>query len=183
MSLDAQTEDFSETFAGIEGAATKVEEKHADAEAGLLDFELDIGGLGDEAAASPLALVEDSAGQVGTETIINAIPAVEDFDVNEISFDATVVGEPAAPATGFDMTSINLDLATEPYAEDFGKSLATTDGDGQPADEVSTKLALARAYDEMGDHDQARELLEEVIAEGSGTLADQARQLLGRLRG
>jgi len=183
MSLDAQTEDFSETFAGIEGAATTVEDKRADVEAGLLDFELDIGGLGDEAAASPLALVEDSAGQVGTETIINAIPAVEDFDVNEISFDATVVGEPAAPATGFDMTSINLDLATEPSAEDFGKSLATTDGDGQPADEVSTKLALARAYDEMGDHDQARELLEEVIAEGSGTLADQARQLLGRLRG
>jgi FimV-like protein len=35
----------------------------------------------------------------------------------------------------------------------------------------------------MGDHDQARELLEEVIAEGSGALADQARQLLGRLRG
>ncbi len=183
MSLDAQTEDFSETFAGIEGAATKVEEKHADAEAGLLDFELDIGGLGDEAVASPLALAEDSAGQFGTETIINAIPAVEDFDVNEISFDATVVGEPAAPATGFDMTSINLDLANEPYAEDFDKSLAPTDGDGQPADEVSTKLALARAYDEMGDHDQARELLEEVIAEGSGALADQARQLLGRLRG
>ena len=31
--------------------------------------------------------------------------------------------------------------------------------------------------------DQARELLEEVIAEGSGALADQARQLLGRLSG
>ena len=183
MSLDAQTEDFSETFAGIEDAATKAEEKRADAEAGLLDFELDIGGLGDEAAASPLALVADSAGEAGTETIINAIPAAEDFDVNEISFDATVIEEPAVPTAGFDMTSINLDLAAGAPAEDLDISLAPADGDGQPADEVSTKLALARAYEEMGDHDQARELLEEVIAEGSGDLADQARQLLGRLRG
>jgi pilus assembly protein FimV len=47
---------------------------------------------------------------------------------------------------------------------------------------VATKLALAKAYEEMGDHDQARELLEEVIAEGGeGDLAEQARQILGRL--
>jgi pilus assembly protein FimV len=183
MGIDAQTEDFSEPFAGIEDAATKVEEKRADAEAGLLDFELDIGGLGGETAASQLALAEDSAGEAGTETIINSIPAaeiaVEDFDVNEISFEGAVIEEPAVPAAGFDMTSINLDLA----AEDLDMSLEPAEGDGQPVDEVSTKLALARAYEEMGDHDQARELLEEVIAEGAGHLADQARQLLGRLRG
>jgi FimV-like protein len=35
----------------------------------------------------------------------------------------------------------------------------------------------------MGDHDQARELLQEVIAEGSGELVDQAREIIGRLRG
>ena len=35
----------------------------------------------------------------------------------------------------------------------------------------------------MGDNDQARELLQEVIAEGSGGLADQAREILGRLGG
>ena len=188
MGIDAQTEDFSEPFAGIEDAATKVEEKRADAEAGLLDFELDIGGLGGETAVSPAALAEDSAGEAGTETIINPIPAaeiaVEDFDVNEISFEGAGIEEPAVPAAGFDMTSINLDLAAEAPAEDIYISLAPADGDdGQPADEVSTKLALARAYEEMGDHDQARELLEEVIAEGAGDLADQARQLLGRLRG
>jgi FimV-like protein len=35
----------------------------------------------------------------------------------------------------------------------------------------------------MGDHSQARELLEEVIAEGNNDLAQQARDMLGRLRG
>ncbi|MGB8249767.1 MAG: FimV/HubP family polar landmark protein, partial [Azonexus sp.] len=53
----------------------------------------------------------------------------------------------------------------------------------QGADDVGTKLALAKAYEEMGDHDQARELLNEVLAEGSGDLVDQAREIIGRLRG
>ena len=42
---------------------------------------------------------------------------------------------------------------------------------------------MAGAYEEMGDEDQARELLEEVIAEGGADLAEQARQILGRLNG
>ncbi|MGB9194960.1 MAG: FimV/HubP family polar landmark protein, partial [Azonexus sp.] len=62
-------------------------------------------------------------------------------------------------------------VSTENYAADQG------------ADEVGTKLALAKAYEEMGDHDQARELLNEVLAEGSGDLVDQAREIIGRLRG
>jgi FimV-like protein len=35
----------------------------------------------------------------------------------------------------------------------------------------------------MGDRDQARELLEEVIAEGSGGVVARAREMLERLRG
>ena len=54
---------------------------------------------------------------------------------------------------------------------------------GQANEEVGTKLALAKAYEEMGDHAQARELLEEVMAEGSGDLVEQAREIIGRLRG
>jgi pilus assembly protein FimV len=88
----------------------------------------------------------------------------------------------------FDMTTINLDLAAE--SADSTQVLNIVDasgnsesGSGQGGDEVSTKLALAKAYEEMGDHSQARELLEEVIAEGNNDLAQQARDMLGRLRG
>jgi pilus assembly protein FimV len=92
------------------------------------------------------------------------------------------------PVPEFDLTSINLDLAANPseetaivnVAEDFESGKAGTEMGGE---DVATKLALARAYEEMGDHDQARELLEEVIAEGGGDLAEQARQILGRLNG
>ena len=94
------------------------------------------------------------------------------------------------PVPEFDLTSINLDLTANPAEEtevvDLAEGLDNLDngkavGD-QGAEDVATKLALARAYEEMGDHDQARELLEEVIAEGGeGDLAEQARQILGRL--
>lgn len=47
--------------------------------------------------------------------------------------------------------------------------------------EVATKLELARAYEEMGDKDGARELVEEVLREGSGRQQDEARVILARL--
>ena len=47
--------------------------------------------------------------------------------------------------------------------------------------QMSTKLDLARAYMDMGDEDGARQILEEVIAEGSEEQQDEARQLLARI--
>ncbi len=47
--------------------------------------------------------------------------------------------------------------------------------------EMSTKLDLARAYLDMGDTDGARQILEEVIAEGSEEQEQEARSLLARI--
>ncbi|MBX3687646.1 MAG: hypothetical protein KF909_16030 [Rhodocyclaceae bacterium] len=46
---------------------------------------------------------------------------------------------------------------------------------------MATKLELARAYEEMGDKDGARELLDEVLKEGSEAHKGQARSILERL--
>ena len=48
-------------------------------------------------------------------------------------------------------------------------------------EEVNTKLDLAKAYEEMGDLEGARELLQEVLGEGSSDLVEQARAILGRI--
>jgi len=48
-------------------------------------------------------------------------------------------------------------------------------------DEVTTKLELARAYEEMGDVEGARELLDEVVADGSSAQKDEARAIMQRL--
>jgi pilus assembly protein FimV len=49
------------------------------------------------------------------------------------------------------------------------------------ADDVTTKLDLARAYYEMGDEDGARSILEEVVAEGNDIQRDDAERLLSKL--
>ena len=46
-------------------------------------------------------------------------------------------------------------------------------------DEVATKLDLARAYIDMGDHEGARSILGEVIQEGNDTQKAEAQTLLG----
>ena len=48
---------------------------------------------------------------------------------------------------------------------------------------LSTKLDLARAYLDMGDDDGARQILDEVIAEGTEELKAEARALLDRIGG
>ena len=52
--------------------------------------------------------------------------------------------------------------------------LATTD-------ENTTRLDLARAYMEMGDRMGARDLLEEVVAEGNGSQKSEAQGMLMRI--
>lgn len=49
------------------------------------------------------------------------------------------------------------------------------------ADEVATKLDLARAYIDMGDTDGAKDILDEVMTEGSDTQKQEASVLLGRI--
>ena len=48
-------------------------------------------------------------------------------------------------------------------------------------DETATKLDLARAYIDMGDAEGARDILEEVVAEGNEAQQQEARELIGKL--
>ena len=47
--------------------------------------------------------------------------------------------------------------------------------------DVQTKFDLAKAYQEMGDKDSAREILKEVIAEGDAQQQAEAKSLLEAL--
>ena len=46
---------------------------------------------------------------------------------------------------------------------------------------MATKLDLAKAYEEMGDKDGARELLKEVLKDGDAAQRGTAEQLLAKL--
>ncbi|EKT4466133.1 LysM peptidoglycan-binding domain-containing protein [Pseudomonas putida] len=49
------------------------------------------------------------------------------------------------------------------------------------ADEVATKLDLARAYIDMGDHQGARDILDEVVKDGDDEQRQEAEDMLSRL--
>jgi len=48
-------------------------------------------------------------------------------------------------------------------------------------DEIATKLDLARAYIDMGDAEGARDILDEVVLEGTVVQQDEARELISQL--
>lgn len=95
-----------------------------------------------------------------------------DFDLGSNAPAVPAASAPAAAAAGgnsidFDFGSVSLDLP------DSGGSTEPA-----PSDDVATKLDLARAYQEMGDKDGAKELLKEVMAEGSSAQKAEAQNLL-----
>ncbi len=97
-----------------------------------------------------------------------------DFDLGS-SAPAPAAAPAAAPAPAgnsvdFDFGSISLDLPAAAGA-----------APAAPADDVATKLDLAKAYQEMGDKDGAKELLKEVVAEGSAAQKAEAQKLLAAI--
>ena len=69
------------------------------------------------------------------------------------------------------------DAATDADADDEDFDLSNLDD----VDEISTKLDLARAYLDMGDHEGTRGILDEVIAEGNDEQKEEAKELIAKL--
>jgi pilus assembly protein FimV len=129
-----------------------------------LDFNLDLGDEKKEApaAAAPAAPAETSGGL--------------DFDLNlDMGGDkAGDADKTATSAPAMDLSDISLDLGS-------GGDSSAAAGSDPKWQEVATKLDLAKAYEEMGDKDGARELLGEVMKDGDSAQKGQAEQLLAKL--
>ncbi|MDE2003934.1 MAG: FimV family protein [Betaproteobacteria bacterium] len=83
----------------------------------------------------------------------------------------------AAPATPLDLDKLDLSFDPDrPPFEDPTPSVL----DGQWHD-AATKLDLAKAYQEMGDQEGAREILQEVLHEGDEQQKSEAKSLLAKL--
>lgn len=93
--------------------------------------------------------------------------------------------EPAAPSLEFDLSGFDLDFdPVEPPSASASDALIDNlaQSDAALGDvEMSTKLDLAVAYQEIGDKEGARELLEEVLLDGSSAQIEKARTMLAEL--
>lgn len=117
------------------------------------------------------------------------------FDNSLLDFDfdlETTASQEGVKAPEMDFSTIDLDLelpegSSSPVMPDVGdeevKEASGPNDNVSPEvqQEVETKLDLARAYEEMGDKDGARELIEEVLREGSASQRELASTLLERL--
>ena len=85
----------------------------------------------------------------------------------------------AAMAAGFEvvlagLVSVSASPETSSEEDHSLDALGFLDG----ADEVETKLDLARAYIDMDDVEGARDILEEIAQEGSDAQKEEAQELL-----
>jgi len=161
------------------------------------------------AAASTDLDIDLSATEPDGLTATQLPPPVQTADVTEGSvadgldfefdLDAPVVAQPVAESlassSALDLSDIDLDLdAPSPHLA-MGEAAtparqveapAAELADASPTDrednpDVATKFELAQAYEEMGDKEGARELLQEVLNEGSGRQQELARAKLATL--
>ena len=110
------------------------------------------------------------------------------------------VGEPARPdafsseleEVEAELDDLSRDLAEpldQPTAADAGEEPVAPVSDAldedfdffADTDETTTKLDLARAYIDMGDAEGARDILDEVMSEGSDSQQQEARDMLAKL--
>ncbi|MGB7543730.1 MAG: FimV/HubP family polar landmark protein [Burkholderiales bacterium] len=112
------------------------------------------------------------AAQAAAEPTSAAASGGIDFDLG-LAGGGAQAEAPKAPEMG--LSAISLDLGTPGGGNGSG---GAPDARWQ---EVATKLDLAKAYEEMGDKDGARELLNEVAKEGDAAQQQQAQTRLQAL--
>lgn len=138
----------------------------ANAAGSSIDFDFDLSLPGQEAA--PASAPEPSRDVADTAQ----------FDAGMLSLELPA----AAPAAAVEPMMPSLETATPAPVASIAPSepvALAPSADDNP--EAATKLELAAAYEEMGDRDGARELLEEVLTEGSAAQQAAARAKLEQL--
>ncbi len=112
---------------------------------------------------------DDLAGGMPDESEFDALPPLPSEAQDLPMPEDMPEGEDSTPEPATD--NLAGTLSTDDPADDFAS-------DGFSDDPVDTKLDLARAYIDMGDHEGARAMLQEVVNEGSQMQKDTARKLL-----
>nr|WP_306441291.1 FimV/HubP family polar landmark protein [Methyloversatilis sp. XJ19-13] len=145
----------------------------------LIDFNFDASDAPAQAAAEPVIDLSDINLDLGTD------PSTLETDIvgdplhaleTDVVGDAVQAFDEPPPQALPDLSESSVSTVINP--EDM---LATEEPPQTAAEEAETKLELARAYEEMGDKEGARELLQEVVREGTADQQSQASEMLAKL--
>lgn len=152
-------------FKGAELQATPAPPAGAAMDLGKdIDFDLDL-----ENGAKPDAdepILPASSGATSASALLD-------------SLDETPASPAPAPAT--DLADLDLSLPEQDAAAPASTNLLEEDEESAFEAEMTTKLDLAAAYEEIGDKEGARELLEEVMRGGNDAQIARAKQMMAAL--
>lgn len=147
--------------------------------------DLDFGGLDLELSTPAPAMEAGAETEMAEAAAEQELP---DLDIGDLDFAGEEAARPVEaaaeaaeqPLPDLDLGDLDLDMAeasaaTEEAEINIGAPISESE---EVLAEVNTKLDLARAYIEMGDKEGAREILEEVLNEGSSEQVEEANKLL-----
>ncbi|WP_223448405.1 MULTISPECIES: FimV/HubP family polar landmark protein [Pseudomonas] len=189
--LDEFPLDDDLSFESVLQQQTEIKENLDD----LSDFDLDLD-LG--AQSSPAMLAEDDflldLGEGVKDFPVAETPAIPEVALDDLElpadFDLSLADELDAPdAFAAELDDVNAELESlsssigEPTFTEADAALGDDDDFDflSGTDEAATKLDLAQAYIDMGDSDGARDILNEVVSEGSAEQKSEAEEMLSRL--
>lgn len=146
------------------------------------DSEIDFDSLLAEQKAAAASPGEDSDVQLPEDFDLSLADEADQPQAHESRLDE-INAELEKLSDGFARTPMAEPFAVPPKPEDLPPIEGEDDFDFlDGGDEAGTKLDLARAYIEMGDNDGARDILDEVLKEGSALQQGEAQEMLARIR-
>lgn len=201
LSLDPQQDSGGDLeFASSEPARPKAGSASSLAADDADDFDMDLGDLDLEALDQEMDALVGEVDDLGDDDdVALASPATRvttaarktasDAEMDlKLDLDLDALGSPDEDIEA-DMPDLSASTPAESHDfsfDDEAESGATEELDQEldflaEADEVATKLDLARAYIDMGDQDGAKDILDEVSNEGSDEQKKEAAQLLDKI--
>jgi pilus assembly protein FimV len=159
-----------------------------------MDFDLSNNGLSASSSSSALDMESTSTALNFNDLVFEiptsetkpieerAKPAVDNDNPFSIDFPTSdSVGSTSGKSATSDKIDIDFGNININLGDDTPPVHAGGEGKDEQWHEVATKLDLAKAYQEMGDADGAREILEEVKRDGDQTQRDSAERLLQQI--
>jgi pilus assembly protein FimV len=145
------------------------------------------------ASEEPIAKIDSDFDALDVDFSIEdhaQVDAKSDFDLGDIKAPVVEGFDLSDAAAAFDQETLPEEALVDDLDLDFDVSVASDDVVADldrefsflaTTDENATRLDLARAYMEMGDRMGARDLLEEVVAEGNSNQKNEAQGMLVRI--
>jgi pilus assembly protein FimV len=176
--INAAERDFEESAKSLMPSSAKSAERNGSAA---------------QAAAVVAAVAAAAKGMAPAEPARAAAPPLSDLDFRldegepsaapdrpaaKADKAASAAPPPARTQAATDLDKLDLAFGPEEHATFEDPTPSVLDGQWHDA---ATKLDLAKAYQEMGDVEGAREILQEVLHEGDDTQKSEAQVLLAKL--